>query len=159
VIKEVMSAFVQPCTTTVDKMDSVDLRFTNLKDEPISFTLKVKSDENFTFAQNSHKVTMQANEEKIIEIPITEIKETEFHHYTMEYEAVNDDGIVMAKGKTPLNFSEHTSTSFEEAEGLLYFGAACADGGYNVFDIPAEGHDGLCYHGPISDIAALFMNS
>lgn len=105
VIKEAMSAFVQPCTTTVDKMDSVDLRFTNLKDEPTSFTLKVKSDENFTFAQNSHKVTMQANEEKIIEIPITEIKETEFHHYTMEYEAVNDDGIVMAKGKTPLNFT------------------------------------------------------
>ena len=64
-----------------------------------------------------------------------------------------------SEGKTPLHFSEHTCTSFEEAPNLLYFGAACADGGYNVFDIPAEGNNGFCYHGPIADIAALFMNS
>jgi hypothetical protein len=63
-----------------------------------------------------------------------------------------------SENKFPLGYGENSCTSFEEDPNLLYFGGACGD--YNVLNIPAGGtNDGLCYHGPISDIAALFMNS
>lgn len=104
-IKDKISAFVQPSTTTIDKMDSVDLKFTNLSEQSLTFTLNVESDENYKLATESQKVTMQAGEEKIIELPIVEIKETKFHYYTIKYEAVGEDGIVMANGEVPLNFT------------------------------------------------------
>ncbi|MBO5008308.1 MAG: hypothetical protein J6D26_05695 [Clostridia bacterium] len=104
-VNDSLHAFVQPCTTTVDKMDSVDLRFTNLTDEELKFKLNVESNENYQFASNTHSIVIGAKEEKIVELPVSEIKETKFHHYTVKYEAVNDEGIVIASDTVPLNFT------------------------------------------------------
>ncbi len=61
----------------------------------------------------------------------------------------------------PLNHYMDTCTSFEEAPGLGYFGAACADGGLNVVTPPkdqiADTNDSICYHGPV--FSEMFMNS
>jgi len=104
-IKDKLSAFVEPCTTTVDKMKAVKLKFTNLTNDALRFNLNVKSDENYTFATDNMEVSMDANETRIVEIPITEIKSTPFHFYTVEYEAVDMNGTVMGQGNVPLNFT------------------------------------------------------
>lgn len=104
-VKDKVSMFVQPCTTTVDKMESVDLKFTNLTDEDLTFNLNVESDENYSFVSNTYKITLSANEEKVVKLPISEIKNTKFHYYTIKYEAIDDKGTVMLRGTTPLNFT------------------------------------------------------
>ena len=104
-IKDKLSAFVEPCTTTVDKMKAVKLKFTNLTNEALRFNLGVKSDSNYTFAVDNMEISMEPNETRIVELPITEIKSTPFHFYTVQYEAVDTNGIVMGKGNVPLNFT------------------------------------------------------
>lgn len=64
-----------------------------------------------------------------------------------------------SEGRTPLNYGVDSCTSFEEAPGLGYFGAACAKGGLDVTISGGDDNDGFCYHGPIVDVGALFMNS
>ena len=66
-----------------------------------------------------------------------------------------------ASGAEAINYSLNTCTAMEEAPGLGYFGQACAaNGGDDVATlVGSDGNDGFCYHGPIADLATMFMNS
>lgn len=63
-----------------------------------------------------------------------------------------------SENKVPLNYGMNSCTPFEEEPGLLYFGAACANGGYDVINPGTDDTNSeFCYHGPT--IGTMFMNS
>lgn len=109
-IKDKLSAFIEPCTTTVEEMDAVKLKFTNLTDQDLRFNLTVKSDKNYKFISEQAEVSMKAGETKIVEMPISEIKSTPFHFYTVKYEAVDGEGCQLAGGSVPMNFTAIVKT-------------------------------------------------
>ena len=65
-----------------------------------------------------------------------------------------------SESKIPLNHYEDTC---HNPDGPGYFGDACGSGGGVDMTPPYEhggdDNDGLCYHGPVTDVSNLFMNS
>lgn len=64
-----------------------------------------------------------------------------------------------SQGMTAINYYMNNCTAQEEAPDLNYFGPACAADGIDVNLIGADSNDGICYHGPVVDLATLFMYS
>lgn len=60
------------------------------------------------------------------------------------------------KGGVAINKNKHDCVEAFD----LFFGAACAEvpGGTDVTDVNYE-NDGLCYHGPVYDLADAFLSS
>lgn len=65
-----------------------------------------------------------------------------------------------SENKLPLNFTDDTCV---DSTGSGYFGDACGSaGGIDMtppYDHGGDDNDGLCYHGPVTDVADMFMNS
>ena len=59
-----------------------------------------------------------------------------------------------ASGKAPIHFTLDTCKAVEET-GSTYIGNQC------VHDVKVEGdgNDLICYHGPMSEVETMFMNS
>ena len=68
------------------------------------------------------------------------------------------DAALASSCSVALHHGEHTcnDTDKDGEAGTGYFGAACV---HDVTVPDGDGNDTICYHGPITDIATLYMNS
>lgn len=93
------------CTKPVNEISSIPIKIENVTAMPQTAYITMSSDENFTFADTELEVELAANESKIIEVPVKEMKETKYHFYTFRYEVKDEYGSVITSNEEILNFT------------------------------------------------------
>jgi len=94
-----------PSTQSVDKLDKVSIKIDNLTNEKATAHLKIKSDENFSFSTNSMDVNIEALGSKVVDVPISNIKDTKYHFYSFNYEITDDEGNIVASSDEVMSFT------------------------------------------------------
>lgn len=99
-----------PCTVNVQELTSIPIEIKNVMNVSTDAYIKVKSDENFEFTQTEYEVNIPASSSVTVNMPIKDIKETEYHHYSFEYEISDSKGSVVLSGEQLLNFTTVVKT-------------------------------------------------
>lgn len=96
---------VMPSAVPPQELTSVKLQVSNNENIEKNFTLNLAGSDDLKLAQESMRISLQAKEQKVIEVPVQTVVNTKFHFYPLGYVAMDDTGAVIAKADTLLNFT------------------------------------------------------
>lgn len=104
-VKKSVEVKVISCDKTPGDIKNIKVKVKNLRDESSNFTLSFTTQEGLKLAVDSMDVTLDAEAEKILEVPVTSMGDTKFHFYPLSYVAKDESGAEIAKADTLLNFT------------------------------------------------------
>lgn len=110
-VKPMIEANILDCDVVPEEMENIQLNIKNLFALSYNVKVKVSSSDNLVLAANTFDVSLTENEDKIVDIPVSEIKNTKFHHYTIKYEVYDDNGTKIVEDIVPLSFLPITRAS------------------------------------------------
>lgn len=105
IVYDKFEAETLPAVKTTDKLDSVTLKIQNKAEEKAIAHVKLKSDENFEFGTTEFDVEIEALGAKEVDVPISSIRDSEFHFYTFSYEISDEKGNITAADEVPMSFT------------------------------------------------------
>ena len=104
-VKDSIKASVLPCEDIVDDMKSIKLCVENLTDSVQNAHIKLESGEGFKFKSSNIDISLEANETKIIDMPLAYIDDVKYHFYSFEYTIIDDDGYTIAEQDSLISFT------------------------------------------------------
>lgn len=110
-VKPMVEAQILDCDDIPEELQNVQLNIKNLFALNVDLKVKLSSSDNITLATNEMDVSLAPNEDKIVEIPVIDIKNTKFHHYTVKYELYDSEGTKIIEDNVPLSFIPITKAS------------------------------------------------
>jgi hypothetical protein len=110
-VKPMIEAKILDCDSIPEELDKVQLNIKNLFALDFNVNVKLSTSDNITLATDTVDVGLTANEDKIVDIPVTSVKNTKFHHYTVKYEIYDSNGTKIVEDNVPLSFLPVTKAS------------------------------------------------
>ena len=103
-VKKSISVKMLPIETTASELKALRFKIINNRNEKIDCRIEFTPDENIVLLEDSKNITLEPMKETVIEIPVTDIKSTKFHFYSIDYEAEDTQGNILAKANVLLDF-------------------------------------------------------
>lgn len=101
---------VLPCSETAANLSSIKVKIKNLVDSEQVAHINLSTDGSFCFTKNEIDVILAANEEKIVELKVSDVKNTKYHIYTFKYSVTDEHSNVVAEKKAFLSFTNIMKT-------------------------------------------------
>jgi len=109
-VMDSIKASVLPCDTDVTNLKSIQLSVENLTNSAQNAHINLESDDGFKFKSSNIDIQLEANETKIIDIPLAYINDVKYHLYSFKYTIVDDEGYTIAEQDSLISFTNIVKT-------------------------------------------------
>ena len=103
-VKDRFEVSMLPCSDTPENLKTVRLKIKNLTDTRQDADIKLESDSSFAFKSNDVQVSIEANEEKVVDLPVANVENNKYHFHSFSYTVSDEKGNVVAQKDAALSF-------------------------------------------------------
>ena len=109
-VKDSIRASVLPCETDIKNLKNIQLSVENLIDSEQNAHITLESNDALKLKNTNIDVKLDANETKVIDIPLAYINDVKYHLYSFKYTITDDDGNTIAEQDSLISFTNIIKT-------------------------------------------------